>query len=72
MQDLAEERKRLGKGNGMGRPARGGESPVPESLKAAPWTWNLSTARLEEPCRKQGRPRSKAKYDAATDSAQVP
>ena len=32
----------------------------------------LSTAGYEKPCRKPGRPRSKAKYYLATDSEQVP
>ena len=32
----------------------------------------LSTAGHEKPCRKPGRPRSKAKYYLATDSEQVP
>ena len=32
----------------------------------------LSTAGHEKPCRNPGRPRSKAKYSAATDSEQVP
>ena len=32
----------------------------------------LSTAGHEKPCRNPGRPRSKAKYSIATDSAEVP
>lgn len=32
----------------------------------------LSTAGPEKPCRKPGLPRSKATYDTATDSAEVP
>ena len=56
----------------MGRPAREGESPVVETTTLLRETDNLSTARPEKPCRKQGRPRSKAKYDTATDSAEVP
>ena len=32
----------------------------------------LSTAGHEKSCRKLGRPRSKAKYELATDSGQVP
>ena len=36
------------------------------------WNEFLSTAGPEKPCWKLGRPRSKAKYDAATDSAEVP
>ena len=55
----------------MGRPARGGESPVPD-IEGPSWGGFLSTARLEEPCRNPGRPRSKAKHDMATDSAEVP
>jgi hypothetical protein len=55
----------------MGRPAREGESPVLGMMNAS-WDIFLSTARPEKPCRKLGRPRSKAKYDAATDSAEVP
>ena len=51
----------------MGRPAKGGESPVLETTTLLRETDNLSTARLEKPCRKQGRPRSKAKYGGATD-----
>ena len=56
----------------MGRPAREGESPVVETTTLLRETDNLSTARPEKPCRKQGRPRSKAKYVAATDSEEVP
>jgi hypothetical protein len=52
----------------MGRPAREGESPVSDTMDTS-WDENLSTARPEKPCRKLGRPRSKAKYDAATDRA---
>ena len=52
----------------MGRPATEGESPVGE-IDQAPWDGVLSTARPEKPCRKLGLPRSKAKYDTATDSA---
>jgi hypothetical protein len=55
----------------MGRPARAGESPVSDMQRPS-WGDSLSTARPEKPCRKQGLPRSKAKYDTATDSAEVP
>ena len=55
----------------MGRPAEEGESPVAEMWRTS-WNVYLSTARLEKPCRNPGRPRSKAKYDTATDSAEVP
>ena len=53
---------------GLGRPAREGESPVREAGAPA-WMRFLSTAGHEESCRKPGRPRSKAEYSAATDSA---
>ncbi len=55
----------------MGRPSREGERPVPEMIPTS-WMCVLSTARLEKPCRNLGRPRSKAKYDATTDSEEVP
>ncbi len=55
----------------MGRPDREGEIPVPDMMNSS-WDTFLSTARLEKPCRNPGRPRSKAKYDAATDSEEVP
>jgi hypothetical protein len=55
----------------MGRPATGGESPVPDTEDSS-WDGNLSTARPEKPCRKPGLPRSKAKYVTTTDSAEVP
>ena len=60
--------KTEGQANGMGSPAREGESPVAEGRKTA-WNMILSTAGHEESCRKQGGPPSKAKYSAATDSA---
>ena len=55
----------------MGRPAKEGESPVFDMVLSS-WICVLSTARPEKPCRKLGRPRSKAKYDVATDSEPVP
>jgi hypothetical protein len=55
----------------MGRPDEEGEIPVPDMMKTS-WNQFLSTAGLEKPCRNPGRPRSKAKYDATTDSAEVP
>ena len=55
----------------MGRPVKEGENPVSD-MQCPSWSGFLSTARLEKPCRNPGRPRSKAKHDAATDSAEVP
>jgi hypothetical protein len=55
----------------MGRPARGGESPVSETHVLFVGHF-LSTARPEKPCRNPGLPRSKAKHDATTDSEEVP
>ncbi len=55
----------------MGRPSREGERPV-SGMVTTSWICVLSTARPEKPCRKLGRPRSKAKYDATTDREEVP
>jgi hypothetical protein len=55
----------------MGRPAREGESPVPD-IEGPSWGGFLSTARPEKPCRNPGLPRSKAKHETTTDSAEVP
>ena len=45
-----------------------GDSPVSE-INHSVWVWNLSTTGHVKPCWKLGRPRSKAKYVIATDSA---
>ena len=54
----------------LGRSATEGESPVGE-IGAAPWRY-LSRAGHEKPCLNLGGPPSKAKYETATDSAEVP
>ena len=59
-------RKLTGRGSLLGRGTGEGESPVPEICES-PCAQFLSTTGHEEPCRKRGRPRSKAKYRRATD-----
>ena len=61
-----EYRRRL-----LGRATGEGESPVSEML-LAPWGAALSTVGHEKSCGKLGGPPSKAKYESATDSAEVP
>jgi hypothetical protein len=55
----------------LGRATGGGESPVSEML-LAPWGDALSTVGHEKSCGNLGGPPSKAKYEPATDSAEVP
>jgi len=55
----------------LGRATEEGESPVHETQPAALARYP-STAGHGKSCRKLGRPRSKAKYVIATDSAEVP
>ena len=66
-----EVRKRLGRGTAWEGRSKRVRAPYPKP-SATSWDAFLSTARLEKPCRNPGRPRSKATYDAATDSEQVP
>jgi hypothetical protein len=61
-----DHRRRL-----LGRATEEGESPVSEMV-AAPWGENLSTVGHEKSCGKLGGPPSKAKYESATDSEEVP
>ena len=49
----------------LGKPAKEGESPVPENGKAA--SRIQSTTGHEKPCRKKGGPPPKAKYSSVTD-----
>ena len=66
-----EVTKFLGRGTAWeGRPERV-RAPYPTFMDPS-WGGFLSTARLEKPCRNLGRPRSKAKHDTSTDSAEVP
>ena len=58
-------------GNGLGRPAEQGESPVPEEAQAAE-ARSQSTAGHVKPGGKQGGPPSKAEHSPATDSEPVP
>ena len=62
---------RMDSGTPLGRATGGGESPVHE-MHAAPWVQNLSTAGHGKSCGKLGGPPSKAKYETATDSEEVP
>jgi hypothetical protein len=64
-------RNRVYSGTPLGRATGGGESPVHE-MHAALWVRNLSTVGHEESCGKLGGPPSKAKYETATDSEEVP
>ena len=64
-------RKYFLSGTLLGRATEEGESPVGEKEVSA-WVRNLSTAGHVKSCWKLGRPRSKAKYVIATDSAEVP
>ena len=57
--------------NGLGRPARQGESPVREAAAAAD-SRSQSSAGHVKPGAKQGGPPSKAEHSPATDSEQVP
>ena len=57
-------------GTALGRPAKEGESPVCEMLES-PCRY-LSRAGHVKPCLNLGGPPSKAKYETATDSAEVP
>ena len=54
----------------LGRPATEGESPVGEIVATS--GRYLSRAGHEKPCLNLGGPPSKAKYETATDSAEVP
>ena len=54
----------------LGKYTKEGESPVIETMETR--IGILSTARHEEPCRKQRGPSRKAKYFLVTDSEQVP
>jgi hypothetical protein len=58
-------------GTSLGRTTAGGESPVHDT-RGPTWGRYLSTVGHEESCRKLGGPSPKAKYVAATDSAEVP
>ena len=62
---------RLYSGTPLGRATGGGESPVHE-MQAAPWAGHLSTVGHGKSCGKLGGPPSKAKYETATDSEEVP
>ncbi len=55
----------------LGRVTKEGESPVHEMLWAL-LTRILSTVGHEKSCGNLGGPSSKAKYEAATDSEEVP
>ena len=55
----------------LGRATRGGESPVRE-MRQAPLVGYLSTVGHEKSCGNLGGPSSKAKYEVATDSEEVP
>ena len=55
--------------NGLGKPARQGESPVGETYGRGV---TKSRAGHEKPCLKKGGPSSKAKYSLLTDSELVP
>ena len=54
----------------LGRSATEGESPVGEMDETS--GWYLSRAGHVKPCLNLGGPPSKAKYEIATDSAEVP
>ena len=56
--------------NGLGRPAKGGDSPVAEARRHPSGT--QSTTGHVKSCRKDCRPLQKAKYYLVTDSAPVP
>ena len=58
-------------GKPLGRATGEGESPVDEIIEAL-WRQLLSTVGHEKSCGKQGGPPSKAKYEIATDSEEVP
>ena len=62
---------RMCSGTPLGRATGGGESPVHEMLTAL-WVRNLSTVGHGKSCGKLGGPPSKAKYETATDSEEVP
>ncbi len=62
--------KTLGQGNGMGRPAAAGESPVREGSRARGAI--PSSAGHVKPGPKQGGPPSKAEHSPMTDSEPVP
>ena len=64
-------RNRVYSGTPLGRATGEGESPVHE-MHAALWVWNLSTVGHGKSCGKLGGPPSKAKYETATDSEEVP
>ena len=55
----------------LGRATGEGESPVFE-MRVAPSGEYLSTVGHEKSCGKLGGPPSKAKYESATDSEEVP
>ena len=57
-------------GTTLGRSATEGESPVCEMQHVQ--DWYLSRAGHVKPCLNPGGPPSKAKYEIATDSAEVP
>ena len=56
-------------GNGLGRPAGAGDSPVPELNLRFP---RESTPGHEKPRRKTAGPPAKAEHSPVTDSEQVP
>jgi hypothetical protein len=64
-------KNRICSGTPLGRATGGGESPVHE-MGVAPWAQNLSTVGHGKSCGKLGGPPSKAKYETATDSEEVP
>ena len=64
-------RNRMYSGMPLGRATGEGESPVHE-MDAALWAQNLSTVGHGKSCGKLGGPPSKAKYETATDSEEVP
>ena len=64
-------RNRVCSGTPLGRATGGGESPVHDT-RGPTWDKFLSTVGHVESCRKPGGPSPKAKYVAATDSAEVP
>ncbi len=55
----------------LGRAITEGENPVGD-MGVASWGRHLSTVGLEKPCGNLGGPPPKAKYEVATDSAEVP
>ena len=61
----------LHSGTPLGRATRGGESPVRE-MRQALLAWYLSTVGHEKSCGNLGGPSSKAEYEIATDSEEVP